>query len=164
MKFNQKKTTILHPLTTLCTFPVKYHYMVYFNVNLLFSIMIKTTVAWWLSHVASNYPLLQWRTNARIIILDYLYIRIIIIRLAFFGGLIKFWQIIRCMDSITESNLLNMNFASNTGQIRERYWVLSGKNLTSSIQYLQYIDLHQNCCMHFWSHCIPQRTKTVWLY
>lgn len=67
------------------------------------------------------------------------------------------------MDSIKESNLLNMNFASNTRQIRERYWVLSGKNSASSIQYLQYIDLHQNCCMHFWSHCIPRRTKTVWL-
>lgn len=40
---------------------------------------------------------------------------------------------------------------------------LSGKNSASSIQYLQYIDLHQNCCMHFWSHCIPRRTKTVWL-
>lgn len=65
------------------------------------------------------------------------------------------------MDSIKESNLLNMNFASNTRQIRERYWVLSGKNSASSIQYLQYIDLHQNCCMHFWSHCIPRRTKTV---
>lgn len=67
------------------------------------------------------------------------------------------------MDSIKESNLLNMNFASNTRQIRGRYWVLSGKNSASSIQYLQYIDLHQNCCMHFWSHCIPWRTKTVWL-
>lgn len=63
------------------------------------------------------------------------------------------------MDSIKESNLLNMNFASNTRQIRERYWVLSGKNSASSIQYLQYIDLHQNCCMHFWSHAFPEEQK-----
>lgn len=65
------------------------------------------------------------------------------------------------MDSIKESNLLNMNFASNTRQIRERYWVLSGKNSASSIQYLQYIDLHQNCCMHFWSHCIPKNSLII---
>lgn len=54
-----------------------------------------------------------------------------------------------------------MNFASNTRQIRGRYWVLSGKNSASSIQYLQYIDLHQNCCMHFWSHCIPKNSLII---
>lgn len=59
--------------------------LIIFNNDKNYSCMI--------SHVASNYPLSQWHTNARIIILDYLYIRIIIIRLAFFRGLIKFWQI-----------------------------------------------------------------------